>query len=142
MVSKKAKYGIRSAIFIAQQSKKDRMVGVKEIAESIGSPMHFTAKILQELVKGNIVQSNKGPNGGFHMNEELRQNVNIKKIVQLIDGEDIYHKCGLGLDKCHDDNPCPIHHEFKILKNNLYQLHTSQTIGQLSETLNVNSVLK
>lgn len=40
---------------------------MKAIAEQINSPVAFTAKILQKLVKSNIVCSVKGKHGGFEI---------------------------------------------------------------------------
>jgi len=67
MFSKTCKYALRATLFIGQKSKNGERAGIKEIAAGIDSPEHFTAKILQELGKKNLVQSAKGPNGGFYL---------------------------------------------------------------------------
>ena len=59
MFSKACEYGIKAAIFIAINSYEGRRVSPKEIAEEINSPQAFTAKILQDLVRNNIVFSIK-----------------------------------------------------------------------------------
>jgi len=69
MFSKTCEYAIRAMIFIAQKSKLGR-VGIKEIAEAIDAPEHFIAKILQELCRKGLLQSLKGPTGGFYQSEK------------------------------------------------------------------------
>jgi AraC-like DNA-binding protein len=71
MFSKTCEYALRALIYIAQQSKNDSRVGIKDISKSINSPEHFIAKILQDLSRKGFVQSVKGPNGGFYMDQKI-----------------------------------------------------------------------
>ncbi|MEQ1555161.1 MAG: Rrf2 family transcriptional regulator, partial [Ferruginibacter sp.] len=67
MLSKSCEYAIRAMIFISQKVGDVPKASVKEIATNINAPIHFIAKILQELCKKKILQSIKGPNGGFYL---------------------------------------------------------------------------
>ncbi|MBK8391683.1 MAG: Rrf2 family transcriptional regulator [Saprospiraceae bacterium] len=40
-------------------------IGVSQVKDAIGSPQPFTAKILQQLSKAGMLESLRGPNGGF-----------------------------------------------------------------------------
>ena len=55
MFSKACEYGIKASIFIAINSYEGKRVSPKEIAKEIDSPEAFTAKILQALVKNNVI---------------------------------------------------------------------------------------
>ena len=55
MFSKACEYGIKASTYIALQSLQDKRVSLKEIAEEINSPVAFTAKILHQLAKNNIL---------------------------------------------------------------------------------------
>src|SRR5690606_11344144 len=65
MFSKACEYGIRAVIIIESYSKNNKKIGIKEICNGINAPEPFTAKILQNLRKLDIINSTKGPNGGF-----------------------------------------------------------------------------
>ena len=65
MFSKACEYGIRASIFIAEQSLLDKKVSLKDIAKAIDSPEAYTSKILQQLSRNFIINSDKGPTGGF-----------------------------------------------------------------------------
>src|SRR5680860_1151541 len=106
MFSKACEYGIKATIYIAMQSLQDRRVSLKEIAEKVDSPSAFTAKILHQLAKNDILDSTKGPAGGFQIQKERIDNIKLAHIVFAIDGESIYEGCGLGLDKCNANKPC------------------------------------
>ena len=134
--SKTCEYAIRSVFFIAHRTASGNKVGIKEIANGIDSPEHFLAKILQDLSRKGIVQSAKGPNGGFYM-EETALKRPLADVVEAVDGKSIFTGCGLGLAYCSETNPCPLHHEFKAIRNQLRDLLEQTMIKDFSENLNL-----
>ena len=135
MFSKSCEYGIKAMIFVAQKSKEEARVGVKDIAKGINAPTHFIAKILQELSRKNLVQSMKGPNGGFFL-EKTDFQTSLADIVKAIDGDSIYDDCVLGLKACSQKNPCPVHDEYKEVKKNLISMLEKNTLRDFNDKLN------
>lgn len=119
MFSKACEYAIKATIYIAQQSHQDKRANVKEVAKSVNAPEAFTAKILQQLCRENILESNRGKQGGFTFAVSKQKITKIYDVVHIIDGDGIFTNCGLGLHKCSADNPCPVHDDFKIVRENL-----------------------
>jgi Rrf2 family protein len=134
MFSKKCEYAFRALIFIAQKSKDGYRVGIKEIAKGIGAPEYFIAKILHELTKKNLVQSLKGPTGGFYLDKYSLRN-SLADVVKAIDGDKIFSGCGLGLDYCSEVKPCPVHYEFKKVRQEIYKMLQGAKLGDLQEQL-------
>lgn len=134
MFSKACEYAIRSSIYIAGQSLQNKKVGLKDVAKAIESPEAYTSKILQKLNRKSLIQSVKGPNGGFYMNEGNLSS-SLSDIVRAIDGEGIYSDCVLGLKACSEKNPCPVHSEFKEIKKNLIRMLESNTISEFNDKL-------
>ena len=135
MFSKACEYGIRASIYIAGQSHKDKRSSLKDIAKQIGSPEAFTAKILQQLSKNNIISSVKGPNGGFEIDKKLIGKVKLSQIVLAIDGDSIYKGCGLGLKECSEKVPCPVHNQFKAIRNSIIHMLENTNLTELSSGL-------
>ena len=133
MFSKTCEYGIRAMIFVAQKSSEGLRVGVKEIARGIDSPEHFIAKILQILTKKELLSSMKGPNGGFFIKQESV--VSLADIVKAIDGDKLFVKCGLGLGYCSESRPCPIHHDFKVIRDRLSTMLHNSKLNDYNELL-------
>lgn len=133
MFSKACEYGLRAVIYIAHQSASNQRVGVADIAENIGSPRAFTGKILQQLTRGNIVNSLKGPNGGFEIDNDDLKNIRLGDVVALLDGDELFTGCALGLDKCDSENPCPVHHKFVKIRNDLKAMMDTTTLAVLTE---------
>ena len=132
MFSKTCEYGIRATIFIAEESRNGRKTGIKAIARQIDSPEAFTGKILQTLVKHKIIASSKGPSGGFYIPEESLSQMKLVEIVSAIDGDGVYTHCALGLNGCVRDEPCPLHNEFKHVRDEMESMLRSIFINDMT----------
>lgn len=135
MFSKACEYGIRAAAHIALQSEKGFRVGLRDIAIAIDSPEAFTAKILQQLSRNDLIQSSKGPLGGFEMTPHQLENVMLSDVVSTIDGDSIYTSCGLGLNNCNAKRPCPLHHEFLEIREKLRIMLETTSVKKLAGSL-------
>lgn len=132
MFSKACEYAIRATIYITQQSTMDMRTGIVDIAKAIDSPEAFTAKILQQLTKYNIIDSIKGPNGGFAIDKRTLKSLKLSQVVFAIDGDSIYKGCGLGFKACSENRPCPVHEKFKVVRNELKNMLENTSIYELS----------
>jgi len=130
MFSKSCIYALRSIVLIAHNATIDSKMSIKEIAQELELPTHYLGKILQQLSKHNIIQSIKGPNGGFYLNEESKE-VKLIRIIEIIDGLEFFTSCGLGLKECSDTHPCPLHDDFKIYRDGLWELFNAKSILDL-----------
>lgn len=133
ILSKTCEYAIRAMIFISQKSNEGVKVGVKEVAKGIDSPEHFIAKILQDLSRKSMIKSFKGPNGGFFLDKD--SNVTLADVVRAVDGDKLFVNCGLGLGYCSEAHPCPIHNEFKRIRNDISNMLNSSKITEYNELL-------
>lgn len=135
MFSKTCEYAIRATIYIAEQSNVGKRVCLKQIAAAIDSPEAFTAKILQQLSRADIIDSVKGPSGGFSIEKKKAHQLKVGKIVLAIDGDNVYKGCGLGFKECSEVRPCPVHHKFKKVRDELKHMLETTSIYELSKEL-------
>lgn len=131
MFSKTCEYAIRATLIISSETASGDRISLREIARKIHSPESFTAKILQKLAKDQIVLSNKGNGGGFFVSRDMLQKISLADIVKSIDGHSIFNACSLGLHDCSDDKPCPFHHQFKPIREQLKQALHNTSLEQL-----------
>lgn len=137
MFSKACEYGIKATIFIAQKSMHAMRVSLKEIAKEIDSPEAFTAKILQSLARNGLVDSHKGPTGGFEMKRTKMDTIKLYDVVKAIDGDTIFHGCGLGLKQCDARRPCPVHDKFVVVRENLTHMLQNTTMYELATGVDI-----
>lgn len=137
MFSKACEYGIRATLYIALKSLNNERVSLKDIAQEIDSPVAFTAKILQQLARNNIIDSVKGPSGGFQIERDKIDSIKLIQIVSTIDGNDIFMGCGLGLKQCDEQFPCPVHDKFKMIRNDLKDMLENTSVYELASGVDV-----
>lgn len=84
MLSKKAKYAIKSLEFIAKQ-KQDHPILISEVSKRAKVPRKFLEAILLELKKDGILSSKLGKYGGYNLRKKPKE-INIGHVIRLIDG--------------------------------------------------------
>lgn len=134
MLSNACQYAIRSIFYLEMCSDKKHKIGVKTISEELEVPQPFLAKLLQLLNKNKLVTSTKGPYGGFYLSETNKQKT-VWDIVLVIDGNEKFNQCFLGLAKCGDDNPCPVHFTVMAFKQKLFKDFKEKTIAEFVEEI-------
>jgi Rrf2 family transcriptional regulator, iron-sulfur cluster assembly transcription factor len=127
MISKTCGYAIRGVIFLALSKNLNKKIGIHDIATELAIPQQFMGKILQELVRKEIIKSTKGPGGGFYAIDAILD-LPLIKIVDAIDGLGVLKKCFLGREECSSENPCPMHDDFEICRNNIFEIFQNKKI--------------
>ena len=89
--SKSCEYAIRATMFLAQEETNN--IGIHTIAKKLDIPESYLSKVMQRLVKEGLVSSIKGRNGGFFLTSD-EVNAPLIRIVNAIDGKDVFLKCG------------------------------------------------
>jgi len=135
MISNTCKTAIKAVIYLCSKFDAEENASIKEVAEFINANEHTVGKILQTLVKQNVIKSLKGPTGGFYMTKE-QQEQPIINIVEAIDGKQIFKSCGLGLSKCSALHPCPIHNDYKHARELIEKLFREKNVLNLCEPVN------
>jgi len=135
MFSKACQYGIKATVYIASQSSMGNRVSLKDIAFNINSPEAFTAKILHQLAKSDILDSLKGPTGGFVIPKGRAETIKLSDIVSAIDGDSIYMGCALGFESCDVLQPCPMHNKFAGIRDDLKKMLQNTSLYELAHGL-------
>ncbi|MEO9147109.1 MAG: Rrf2 family transcriptional regulator [Ginsengibacter sp.] len=140
MFSKSTEYALRATLYIAQKGSEEKKIGIEEVSKAIGSPRSFTAKILQALTKENkVISSITGPHGGFYMTDKAK-NLPVRVILEAMEEDGLLEKCVLGLEKCSESKPCPMHSKYKIIKKQLNDLFETETILHLANDIKTGDV--
>ena len=135
MLSKTCKSAIKAVVYLCSRYGSGENASIKEVAEVINASEHTVGKLLQTLVKQDIIKSLKGPTGGFYISKTQR-NQPIINIVEAIDGKEIFKECGLGLSQCSAKHPCPIHNGYKEVRESLEKLFREKNVLSLCEPVN------
>lgn len=108
------RYAIRAVCHLAHLDSGAR-AQVKEISEALDIPQAFLSKILQDLARKGILDSAKGPGGGFQLNCSPSR-TDLYSLVEAVEGPMEEGECVLGLSLCADETKCPIHDTWKDIQ--------------------------
>ncbi len=135
MLSITCKASIKAVVFLGSKFATGARYSIKEVAAFTNENEHTVGKLLQKLVKEGIINSAKGPTGGFYMTEtQTRQK--IVRIVEAIDGKEVFKQCGLGLSKCSETRPCPLHNDYKGIRTLFEAMCSDNEIRKLYDDVN------
>lgn len=126
-------YALQALIYLAGR-KNGQPVQVQEIAQKEGIPKYFLAKILNYLDHQSLVESVKGPGGGFKLSRPAAK-IKVSDVVAVYEGLDHLDKvCILGLDRCQEPNSCALHKEWKKFRQTLKKRVKLLTVADLKRT--------
>ena len=113
------------------QSGMDQLSTVRDVSKATGISEPTVAKTLQLLVKEGILGSKKGPGGGFQLlvSPEL---ITLRRIVRTVEGKEPFAECLGGLQTCSEENVCPLHEKWKIVKQGLVDFLDSTTLQEMA----------
>ena len=127
--SSTCEYAIRALTVLAEQPP-DRWTLRATIAEEGGLPTSFAGKVLNDLVRANLLRSIRGPGGGYRL-ARSPDDITLIEIRHAIDGTADLDSCAVGLDPCSDETPCPLHHDFKRVRETIREYLTATTLAQV-----------
>ncbi|HEY9167688.1 MAG TPA: Rrf2 family transcriptional regulator [Candidatus Kryptonia bacterium] len=138
--SRQCEYALQAVLYMSAQPDK-RFTNIIEMSDRLGIPMPFLGKTLQLLVQGKILSSQKGPKGGFRLERDPEE-IALFHIVDAIDGTDFLTSCVLGFPECSTRNPCPMHSEWGVLRDKVYQMLANKTISQISREIKASKQMR
>jgi Rrf2 family protein len=130
MLSNTSKYALRAVIYLALYASDEKKAGIREIAEKLNIPTPFLGKILQNLAKHQILDSTKGPHGGFCLKRPA-MDISLMEIIEVIDGRDIFDTCVIRTSKCSYDAPCSLHDKMAPLRSEMKSLFLTESVADL-----------
>lgn len=133
IISRTSQYAIQALIYIATQDQNQPVLN-REIASKLSVPAPYLAKILQNLCRGGLLNSYRGRLGGFTLSADSSQ-IDLMSILHVTEGVQFTEGCVLGLKRCSDETACPMHNQWKPIKQTIIELLHEQTLNKLAEAV-------
>lgn len=105
-VTRKADYAVRCILHLSRHPLK--VITVSDISKSMKIPMSFLSKILQSLMKHDIVKSVRGVKGGFRLAKEPGD-INLLQVIEAVQGPSAANVCALDKKLCRLSRTCSVH---------------------------------
>ena len=82
--SRSTGYALLAAGYLAQHPK-EKIVLSQSISKKYDIPLEYLLKILQQLVRANVLRSKRGPRGGFSLARPTKK-ITLLQIIEAVDG--------------------------------------------------------
>ena len=119
-LTKSSDFALRLIIYLAEQAVP---VAMPRIAKDIDIPYHHLAKLVQCLSKNKIVQTFQGKYGGVSLLADPK-NLNLKHVIELIDGPVMLTQCLEDKSSCKLTPICKlklVFHEIQTKINRIFE---------------------
>jgi Rrf2 family protein len=83
-ISRSTSYAILAVGYVAK-NQDEGIVLSQTISKKYNIPLEYLLKILQQLVRANILNSKRGPRGGFSL-AKTPSKINLLQIVEAVEG--------------------------------------------------------
>lgn len=130
MLSQTIEYALRAMTFLAS-NEGGASFNSETIAERTKVPKGYLSKILRDLVVAELVESQRGPNGGFSLARTANR-ISMLDVVNAVDPIPRIRKCPLG-------NPahlqlCPLHRRLDDAIGIIEREFKQTTLAEVLET--------
>lgn len=132
VLSKSSEYGLRALLYMVSKNEAQQYVSIREMSEKLDISFHFLTKILQSLTQANLLISYRGPSGGVAFNVPPDQ-ILLGDIVRVLEGDDFFDTCLLGLPGCGEAVPCPMHQFWKEIRGAFKQEFEITTLAKMGQ---------
>jgi Rrf2 family protein len=125
--SQTVEYSLRAVIHLASQMPAARTTD--QIAEATRVPRAYLSKVLQALVRGGVVQSQRGLGGGMTLVKSPEE-LTILAVVNAVEPIERIRTCPLGL-AAHGVHLCPLHRRLDNAMASVEEAFAATTLAEV-----------
>jgi Rrf2 family protein len=126
MLPKTSEYALRAVACLARDP--DEPLSAEELAAQTKVPRRYLHKVLQDLVRAELIQSRPGPGGGYSLQTPAEE-ITILAVVNAVAPLERIRHCPLGLPS--HTRLCPLHKELDRAYAATEAAFARVTIGEL-----------
>jgi Rrf2 family protein len=127
MFSQTVEYALRAVIHLAHEAPTARTTA--QIAEATRVPKDYLSKILQNLAKKGILQTQRGVGGGVSLTKSPEE-LTILDVVNAVEPIERYTTCPLKLPN-HGTNLCPLHRRMDAAMASVEEAFRNSTLAEV-----------
>ena len=110
-------------------------ITLADISQRQGISLSYLEQLFSKLRKNGLVDSTRGPGGGYRLSREARE-IAVADVITAVDEKVDATRCG-GLANCQGDQKCLTHELWTDLSDQIYSFLSSISLGTLVERHNV-----
>jgi Rrf2 family nitric oxide-sensitive transcriptional repressor len=129
MFSSTAEYALRAIVHLAMHG--SRACPAAQIAGTTQIPPGYVSKVLQDLGRAGLVQSQRGPNGGFTLTRDAAK-ITVLEVVNAVDPIKRIVRCPLDIPS-HGTKLCRLHQRLDDAIGSVEKVLSESSIADMVE---------
>lgn len=127
-MSRTAEHAVRAILHLAVNG--PGPVKAADIARELGAPANYMSKTLHALAGAGVVDSRRGPTGGFTLAADPEE-LTLARIIQVVDDPAPKDACLVSSERCSERSPCHLHARWKVVSNQVWEPLRETTVAEL-----------
>lgn len=130
-LSTKSRYGLKACYELALRQD-EGPISLNNLVESTGTTLNYLEQIMILLKKNNIVQAERGVQGGYFLSRDT-DNITIGEILRALEDGLKIVDCIKG--ECLEKNLCPTHSIWQKMYDSLNTMLDSYTLKDMLDNM-------
>jgi Rrf2 family transcriptional regulator, iron-sulfur cluster assembly transcription factor len=130
MLNQSADYALRAVLYIARQEDGGAPRSADAVASALGVPRNYLGKVLNTLAHAAVLESVRGPRGGFRLARSARQ-ITLESVIEPFQRLSDRRVCLLGDRPCDATDPCDVHQRWRQIADPVNAFFRNTTIAAL-----------
>lgn len=134
MITHTGTYAIRAVVYLSEARARvgrETNVTAAEVAQATGVPQNYLTKILHTLAQAGVLDSTRGPRGGFRLAGEADL-LTLKDVLAPFEGMP-GHGCLLSQNGCPQGDRCPSYERCLTLTGQMDQFLRTTRVTDLAQ---------
>ena len=129
MLTRSATHAVRAMVALAGLERGE-YAQTSRVAAAAGVPRNYLAKILFQLSRRGLVESQRGLGGGFRLARDASQ-ISLYDVVDSVEDVARWNECAFGEKQCSEAQPCALHHRWGRVRDAYFGLLRNTFVGEL-----------
>jgi len=129
MLTRSATHAVRAMVALAGLEPGE-YAQTSRVAEAAGVPRNYLAKILFQLSRRGLVESQRGLGGGFRLSRDAWQ-ISLYDVIDSVEDVARWNVCAFGEKQCSEEQPCALHHRWGRVRDAYFGLLKNTFVGEL-----------
>lgn len=126
-MTRTSRYAIRAVVELARHG--GQRVSAEALSRELELPENYLSKTLHSLAQEGLLDSNRGPGGGYRLAVPA-EDLSLMRVIEVFETLDASRECVLGREECSEENPCPVHGEWKDVAAPIVTFFRRTSVGE------------
>jgi len=131
-LSKITDYGIVLLAHLASRSTEDGPHTAREVALETDLPLPVVSKVLKSLARGGVLESHRGPKGGYTLVRSPAA-ITVLEMIDALEGPVALTECNAGPHRCEHEVGCPVRAPWHVINRVVQVALDKVTLDDISD---------